>query len=197
MKQELQMISLSKGQKIDLTKTNPSLQKLLIGLGWQKRATDGAPFDLDASALLLDSEGKALGETSFVFFRNPVSPDGAVKTHGDNLTGTGDGDDEKITIDLSKVDASVHSVQIQVTIHDAVARQQNFGQVNQTYVRFLDEETGEQTHKFDLAEDFSTETCVVLASVYRHDGGWKINAVGQGYAIGLVGVLQAAGLAAE
>lgn len=191
------MISLSKGQKIDLTKTNPTLEKLLVGLGWQKRVTDGAPFDLDASALLLDKDGKALGETAFVFFRNPVSADGAVKTHGDNQTGTGDGDDEKITIDLKNVSADVHSIQIQVTIHDAVARSQNFGQVNQTYVRFVDEATGEQTHKFDLAEDFSTETCVVLASIYRHDGGWKINAVGQGYAIGLVGVLQAAGLAAE
>lgn len=178
-----------------MTKSNPSLNNLLIGLGWKKRVTDGSPFDLDASALLLNAEGKALGETSFVFFHNPVSPDGAVKTHGDNLTGSGDdGDAEKITIDLSKVDEKVHSIQIQVNIHDAVARQQNFGQVNQTYVRFVDEATGEQTHKFDLAEDFSTETCVVLASIYRHEGGWKINAVGQGFAIGLAGVLKNANL---
>jgi tellurium resistance protein TerD len=126
-----------------------------------------------------------------------VSPDGAVKTHGDNRTGSGEGDDEKITIDLSLVSPDVHRVQFQVTIHEAAARGQNFGQVSNTRIRFVDEATGTESHSFDPAEDFSTETCVVLAEIYRHDGGWKLNAIGQGYASGLVGVLSQAGLAAE
>jgi tellurium resistance protein TerD len=191
------MIALTKGTKIDLTKSNPSLKKLLVGLAWKARATDGVDFDLDASAILLDANGKALSEKHFVFYSNPVSPDGAVKTHGDNRTGSGDGDDETITIDLEKVDANVHRIQFQVTIHDAAARNQNFGQVSNTRVRFADEDTGAESHSFDPAEDFSTETCVVLAEIYRHDAGWKINAIGQGYASGLIGVLSQAGLAAE
>ena len=189
------VISLAKGQKIDLTKANPTLKKLLVGLGWKERATDGAAFDLDASVILLNAEGKALSDKHFVFYGNPVSPDGA--THGDNKTGSGEGDNEKITIDLAAVAADVHRIQFQVSIHDAVERQQNFGMVSNTRVRFVDEETGAESHTFDPSEDFSTETCVVLAELYRHDGGWKINAIGQGYASGLVGVLAQAGLAAE
>jgi len=189
-------ISLSKGQKIDLTKANPSLKKLKVGLRWAKRATDGVDFDLDASAILLNAEGKALSDKHFVFYGNPVSPDGAVKTHGDNRQGGVEGDAETITIDLEKVAADVHRIQFQITIHDAAANNLTFGQVNNTGVRFIDEDTGEVSHTYDPSEDYSTETCVVLVEIYRHDGGWKINTINQGYASGLIGVLAQAGLTA-
>lgn len=189
-------INLNKGQKVDLTKSNPGLNKILAGLGWDQRTTDGDAFDLDASALLLDADGKAVdGGLSFVFYNTPVSVCGAVRTHGDNLTGEGEGDDEKISVDLSVLDSKVERIQFVVSIHEAAERNQNFGQVRDAYIRLLNEETNEELMRFDLSEDYSLETAVVMAELYRHNGEWKFNAIGQGYRDGLISILKEVGLA--
>ena len=184
-----------KGQKIDLTKGNPSLSKLLVGLGWDTNRYDGgADFDLDASAFLLDASGNAGNEKNFVFYSNLEDPSGAVKHMGDNRTGEGEGDDEQILIDLSKVPAGVDKIDFTATIYEADERNQNFGQVSNAYIRVVNEENGEELVRFDLGEDFSIETAVVVGELYRHGGEWKFNAIGSGFQGGLAALVRNYGL---
>ena len=178
-------ISLGKGGNLSLTKTDPSLSKILIGLGWDERATDGGDFDLDASAFLLNISGKVRSDADFIFYNQLRSSDGSVEHTGDNRTGQGDGDDESVKVDLSRVPADVDKIVITVTIHDADARRQNFGQVANAFIRVVNDVTGQEVVRFDLAEDYSTETAMVFGELYRHSGEWKFRAVGQGYAGGL------------
>jgi tellurium resistance protein TerD len=178
-------ISLSKGGNLSLTKTDPSLNKILIGLGWDERATDGASFDLDASAFLVGMSGKVRGEHDFIFYNQLRSPDGAVEHTGDNRSGQGDGDDEAIKVDLSRVAADVDKIVITVTIHDADSRRQNFGQIANAFIRVVNDVTGQEVVRYDLAEDYSTETAMVFGELYKHNSEWKFRAVGQGYSGGL------------
>lgn len=188
-------IQLSKGQRIDLTKNDPSLQRTIIGLGWDVAYFDGGKdFDLDASVFLLDANGKCRHDLDFIFYNNLQSTDGSVVHTGDNRTGEGDGDDEQIKVDLSKVPADVQRIAITVTIHDAEARRQNFGQVSNAFVRLVNEDTNVEVLRFDLGEDFSIETAVVFCELYRHGSDWKFNAVGSGYQGGLAALVRAYGL---
>lgn len=190
-------ISLSKGQKISLTKTSPSLNVVHVGLGWDPRVTDGATFDLDASIILCDASGQALSDENFVFYNNTTDPSGAVVHQGDNRTGEGDGDDEVVLITLSQVPDEVQKIVIAVSIDQAEERGQTFGQVAGSFVRLLDaENAGAEEIRYDLGEDFSTERSVVFAEVYRHNGEWKFNPVGQGFGEGLAGLLKTYGLMA-
>lgn len=178
-------LSLSKGGNLSLTKTDPSLSKILVGLGWDPRATDGAQFDLDASAFLLNAAGKVRGEQDFIFYNQLKSADGSVEHTGDNRDGEGAGDDESIKIDLSRVPGDIEKISITVTIHDAQVRGQSFGQVGNAFIRIVNDVTGVEVVRFDLAEDASTETAMVFGELYRNNGEWKFRAVGQGYAGGL------------
>lgn len=188
-------IQLSKGQRIDLTKNDPSLKKIVVGLGWDVKQFDGGQdFDLDASAFLLNSAGKCRNELDFIFYNNLQSPDGSVIHTGDNRTGEGEGDDEQIKIDLSKIPSDVDKIAITVTIHEADVRRQNFGQVANAFVRLVNEDTGEEVLRYDLGEDFSIETAVVFCEIYRYGDNWKFNAVGSGYQGGLKALVNAYGL---
>lgn len=187
-------LTLQKGGNLSLSKTDPSLTKILVGLGWDPRATDGTEFDLDASAFLLNASGKVRGETDFIFYNQLKSPDGSVEHTGDNRTGAGDGDDEVIKVDLSRVPADVDRIAFTVTIHDAEARKQNFGQVANSFIRVVNEVTGAEVVRYDLAEDASTETAMIFAELYRNNGEWKFRAVGQGYAGGLRALANGYGL---
>lgn len=187
-------ISLSKGGNLSLTKTDPNLVRILIGLGWDERATDGASFDLDASAFLLGATGKVRGDHDFIFYNQLRSIDGAVEHTGDNRSGEGDGDDESLLVDLSKLSAEVDKVAITVTIHDAAARSQNFGQIANAFIRVVNQDSGVEIVRFDLAEDYSTETAMVFGELYRHASEWKFRAVGQGYAGGLSAMCQQYGI---
>ncbi len=179
-------ISLQKGQKVDLTKTNPGLTKIMVGLGWDTNKYDGgSDFDLDTAAFLLDDAGKVKSDADFVFYNNLNHASGSVTHMGDNLTGAGDGDDEQIKIDLSKVPAEVSKIDFTVTIHDAEARRQNFGQVSNAYIRIATEDTNVELIRYDLGEDFSVETAVVVGELYRNGAEWKFNAVGSGFQGGL------------
>ncbi|OTG97612.1 chemical-damaging agent resistance protein C [Acinetobacter sp. ANC 4654] len=178
-------ISLNKGGNLSLSKTDPSLNQVLIGLGWDARATDGADFDLDASAFLLAANDKVRGETDFIFYNQTRSPEGSVEHTGDNRTGAGDGDDEAVKIDLAKVPTEVQKIAITVTIHDAESRGQNFGQVQNAFIRVVNDQTNVEIVRFDLNEDYSTETAMIFGELYRHNGEWKFRAVGQGYNGGL------------
>lgn len=179
-------ISLKKGQKVDLTKGNPSLSKILIGLGWDTNKYDGGfDFDLDAAAFLLGANGKVTADEDFVFYNNLKHKSGAVEHMGDNLTGEGDGDDEEIKIDLSKVPANIEKIDFTVTIYEADERKQTFGQVSNAYIRVVDDSTGTELIRYDLGEDFSVETAVVVGEIYRHNGEWKFNAIGSGFSGGL------------
>ena len=179
-------ISLAKGQKVDLTKGNPSLKNIMVGLGWDVNAFDsGADFDLDAAAFMLGADGKCPTEKEFVFYGNLAHPSGAVKHMGDNLTGAGDGDDEQIQVDLSKVPASIEKIAFTVTIYDSDVRRQNFGQVSNSFIRLVDEATGTELIRYDLGEDFSIETAVVVGELYRNNGEWKFNAIGSEFQGGL------------
>ncbi|MEC2057011.1 TerD family protein [Peribacillus psychrosaccharolyticus] len=190
-------ISLSKGQKVDLTKSNPGLKNLVVGLGWDTNKYDGGnDFDLDSSVFLLNASGKVASEKDFVFFNNLQGGNGSVVHTGDNLTGAGDGDDEQIKIDLSKVPAEVEKIAFTITIHDADARSQNFGQVSNAFVRVVNEQSNEELIRYDLGEDFSIETAVVVAELYRHGGEWKFNAIGSGYQGGLASLVNDYGLSA-
>lgn len=180
------MISLFKGQKIDLTKGNPKLSKILIGLGWDTKKYDGGfDFDLDAAAFLLGANGKVQSDYDFVFYNNLTHSSGAVQHMGDNLTGAGDGDDEQIKIDLSKVPANIDKIAFTVTIHEADSRRQNFGQVSNAFIRIVDESNGKELIRYDLGEDFSVETAVVVGELYRQGAEWKFNAIGSGFKGGL------------
>lgn len=178
-------ISLNKGGNLSLSKTDPSLNQVLIGLGWDARATDGVDFDLDASAFLLAANDKVRAETDFIFYNQTRSPEGSVEHTGDNRTGAGDGDDEAVKIDLAKVPAEVQKIAITVTIHDAESRGQNFGQVQNAFIRVVNDQTNVEIVRFELNEDYSTETAMIFGELYRHNGEWKFRAVGQGYNGGL------------
>ena len=178
-------ISLNKGGNLSLSKTDPSLNQVLIGLGWDARATEGVDFDLDASAFLLAANDKVRAETDFIFYNQTRSPEGSVEHTGDNRTGAGDGDDEAVKIDLAKVPAEVQKIAITVTIHDAESRGQNFGQVQNAFIRVVNDQTNVEIVRFDLNEDYSTETAMIFGELYRHNGEWKFRAVGQGYNGGL------------
>ncbi|MEN8908403.1 MAG: TerD family protein [Clostridiales bacterium] len=179
-------INLVKGQKIDLTKSNPGLTKAIIGLGWDtNKYSGGHDFDLDASAFLVASNGKTTNENDFIFYNNLNGRNECVVHTGDNRTGEGEGDDEQIIIDFSKMPQDVDKVAITVTIHDAEVRGQNFGQVSNAFVRVVNEQTNEEILRYDLAEDFSVETAIVVCELYRHSGEWKFNAIGSGFQGGL------------
>lgn len=179
-------INLSKGQKVDLTKGNPGLKKIMVGLGWDVNQFDsGSAFDLDAAAFMTGANGKCPTEKEFVFYGNLEHASGSVKHMGDNLTGDGDGDDEQILVDLTTVPADVEKVAFTVTIYDADARHQNFGQVSNAFIRIVDETTGQELIRYDLGEDFSIETAVVVGELYRYNGEWKFNAIGSGFQGGL------------
>ncbi|WP_019631016.1 TerD family protein [Actinomadura atramentaria] len=181
-------VSLAKGGNVSLTKAAPNLTRVSVGLGWDVRATTGADFDLDASALLLDGSGKVISDQHFVFFNNLRSPDGSVEHTGDNLTGEGEGDDESINVDLSAVPAECDRIVFPVSIYDADNRGQSFGQVRNAFIRIVDRSDDNELARFDLTEDASTETAMVFGELYRHGGEWKFRAVGQGYASGLAGI---------
>jgi len=178
-------ISLQKGGNVNLSKEAPGLAKMTIGLGWDARATDGAAFDVDGSAFLLKVDGKVRADLDMIFYNNLKSSDQSVTHSGDNRTGAGDGDDETVTIDLSKVPADVEKIAVCVTIHDAEARKQNFGMVSKAYVRCVNDNGNTEIARFDLSEDGSTETAMVFGEVYRNGADWKFKAIGQGYKGGL------------
>ncbi len=178
-------ISLSKGGRLSLDKDAPGLRKIHVGLGWDPRVTDGADFDLDASAFMVAESGKVRSDADFIFYNQLKSPCGSVEHTGDNLTGGGDGDDEVVYVDLDKVPADVSKIIFTVTIHEADQRGQNFGQVANAYIRLVNRDTNEEVVRFDLGEDYSTETAMVFAEIYRGGTEWKFNAIGQGYAGGL------------
>lgn len=187
-------ISLNKGGRLSLSKESPGLTKVLVGLGWDARATDGADFDLDASAFLLGADGKVRSEADFIFYNQLKSLCGSVEHTGDNLTGVGEGDDEVIKVDLSRVPAEVQKIAFTVTIHEADARKQNFGQVGNAYIRVVNAETNVEITRYDLAEDASTETAMIFGEIYRQGSEWKFNAVGQGYAGGLAAMCHQYGI---
>lgn len=188
-------ISLSKGQKVDLTKTNPGLTKVVVGLGWDTNKYDGGfDFDLDASVFLLGENGKVTSESDFVFYNNQRGANGAVVHTGDNRTGVGDGDDEEIKINLKDIPANIQRVAFTITIHEAEQRNQNFGQVSNAYARIFNEETSEELIRYDLGEDFSVETALVVGELYRHNDEWKFSAIGSGYQGGLAALATDFGL---
>ena len=179
-------VSLKKGQKVSLTKGNPGLSKVVVGLGWDVNQFDtGGDFDLDAAAFLLGDTGRVSKSEDFVFYGNLAHPSGSVTHLGDNLTGEGDGDDEQIKIELSKVPESVTKIAFTVTIYEPEQRRQNFGQVNNAFSGIYNELTGEELLRYDLGEDFSIETAVVFGELYKNNGEWKFNAIGSGYQGGL------------
>lgn len=179
-------VSLQKGQKVSLTKDNPGLKKVVVGLGWDVNAFDtGGDFDLDASAFLLNDTGKVSGSNDFVYYGNLSHPSGSVVHQGDNLTGAGDGDDEQIKVDLSLVPANVTKIAFTVTIYEPEQRKQNFGMVNNAFIRIYNEETGEEMLRYDLGEDFSIETAAVFGELYKSGSEWKFNAIGSGFQGGL------------
>ncbi|WP_413309288.1 TerD family protein [Bacillus sp. 1P10SD] len=188
-------VSLSKGQKVDLTKTNPGLTNVVVGLGWDTNKYDGGnDFDLDSSVFLLGDNGKVTNETDFVFYNNPQGANGAVVHTGDNRTGAGDGDDEQVKINLTTVPANIQRIAFTITIHEADSRNQNFGQVSNSYARIFNEATGEELIRYDLGEDFSIETAIVVGELYRHNGEWKFSAIGSGYQGGLAALATDFGL---
>ncbi|WP_114909461.1 TerD family protein [Haemophilus haemolyticus] len=187
-------ISLTKGQNVSLSKTDPSLKNVLVGLGWDARSTDGQDFDLDASVFMATENSKVPSDRHFIFYNQLVSPCGGVEHTGDNLTGDGDGDDESVIVRLDKVESNIKSLFITVTIHDAEARRQNFGQVSNAFVRIVNNDTSDEIVRFDLSEDYSTETAMVFGEIYRHNGEWKFRAIGQGYTGGLYSLCQQYGV---
>jgi tellurium resistance protein TerD len=181
-------VSLSKGGNVSLTKEAPGLQKVTVGLGWDARTTDGQPFDLDASAIGCDADGRVLSDQHFVFFNNTRSPDGAIVHSGDNVTGEGAGDDEQLVVDLSGAPATLDRVVFPVSIYDAETRGQNFGQVRNAFIRVINQAGNAEIARYDLSEDASTETAMVFGELYRNGAEWKFRAVGQGYSSGLAGI---------
>ena len=181
-------VSLTKGGNVSLTKQAPGLNTVSVGLGWDLRTTTGADFDLDASALVLDASGKIITDRHFVFFNNLRTPDGSVVHSGDNTTGAGEGDDERLEVDFGAMPDAAERVAFAVSIYDADARGQSFGQVRNAYIRVLNRADGTEMARYDLTEDASMETAMVFGELYRHNGEWKFRAVGQGYASGLAGI---------
>ncbi|MFJ2607087.1 TerD family protein [Streptomyces sp. NPDC087425] len=181
-------VSLSKGGNVSLSKEAPGLTAVLVGLGWDVRTTTGTDYDLDASALLLQSSGRVPSDQHFVFYNNLTSPDGSVEHTGDNLTGEGEGDDESIKVNLAGVPADIDKIAFPVSIHDADNRGQSFGQVRNAFIRIVNQANNQEIARYDLSEDASTETAMVFGELYRHGSEWKFRAVGQGYASGLAGI---------
>ena len=187
-------VSLSKGGNVSLSKAAPGLKEILVGLGWDARATDGGDFDLDASAFMLKGDGKIRSDNDFIFYNNLRSADGSVEHTGDNRTGEGDGDDEAIKVFLEKVPAEIEKIAVIVTIHDADQRKQNFGMVSNAFIRVVNQSDGKEIARFDLSEDMSTETAMIFGEIYRHSGEWKFKAVGQGFAGGLLPLAKSFGV---
>ncbi|GCE76195.1 TerD family protein [Cellulomonas biazotea] len=181
-------VSLSKGGNVSLTKAAPGLTAVVVGLGWDLRTTTGDDFDLDASAIVVGTDGKVLTDKHFVFFNNLTSADGSVQHLGDNLTGAGDGDDEQVKVDLAAVPAEADKIVFPVSIYDADSRGQTFGQVRNAFIRVVNQADGVELARYDLSEDASTETAMVFGELYRNGAEWKFRAVGQGYASGLAGI---------
>jgi tellurium resistance protein TerD len=187
-------ISLQKGGNVNLSKEAPGLARVIIGLGWDPRATDGAVFDLDGSAFLLRADGKVRGDTDFIFYNNLVSADGSVEHTGDNRTGVGEGDDERLLIDLARVPREIEKIAVAVTIHEAEQRHQNFGMVGRAFIRCLNADGEREIARYDLSEDSSTETAMIFGELYRSGTEWKFRAVGQGYHGGLGPLARAYGV---
>jgi len=187
-------LSLSKGNRVNLQKESPGLNHLRLGLGWDARVTDGADFDADVSILMLDGNSKAIDQEHFVFYGKLASDCGSIIHHGDNRTGEGDGDDEEMDIIFDKVPANVEKLLVAVTIHDADIHGQNFGQIDNAFVRMTNVDTNKEITRYDLTEDFSTETCVIFAEVYKKDGDWRVLAKGEGFAGGLAKFLHSYGI---
>jgi tellurium resistance protein TerD len=183
-------VSLSKGGNVSLSKEAPGLTAVNVGLGWDARTTSGTDFDLDASALMVDANGKILSDQHFVFFNNLTSPDGSVEHTGDNLTGEGEGDDEMIKINLAGVPGEASKIVFAVSIYEAETRSQNFGQVRNAFIRIVNQADNAEIARYDLSEDASTETAMIFGEVYRNGPEWKFRAVGQGYSTGLRGIAQ-------
>lgn len=179
-------VNLKKGQKVSLTKGNPGLKDVVVGLGWDANQYDtGGDFDLDAEAFLLTETGRVGRQEDFIYFGNLQHYSGAVTHMGDNKTGVGEGDDESIIIDLSKVPDNIVKIAFTVTIYEPEERHQNFGQVNNAFIRIYNQQTGEEMLRYDLGEDFSIETAAVFGELYKHNGEWKFNAIGSGFQGGL------------
>lgn len=178
-------ISLQKGGNVNLSKEAPGLKDVHVGLGWDARSTDGSAFDLDASAFMLKADGKVRGDSDFIFYNNKKSADGSVEHQGDNLTGAGEGDDEVVHVDLNMVPADVDKIAFTVTIHEAEARRQSFGQVSNAFIRVVNRADNKELARYDLTEDGSTETALIFGELYRNGNDWKFRAVGQGFKGGL------------
>lgn len=189
-------VQLNKGGRLSLSKENPGLKKVQVGLGWDERQTDGETYDLDASAFILTASGKVRTEADFIFYNNLKSVDTAVEHMGDNLTGGGDGDDEVIKLDFSILDqhADIEKIAIVVTIHNAANKNQNFGQIDNAFIRVVNDETGQEIVRFDLSEDYSVETAMVFGEIYKKNNEWRFSAVGQGFAGGLSAVCSRYGI---
>lgn len=187
-------VSLQKGGNVSLTKTDATLKKLVVGLGWNVRATDGAGFDLDAMAFCLGENGRVRNDNDFIFYNNLQSLDGTVKHTGDNRTGDGDGDDESLIFELDGIPADIKRIVIAVNIHDAKERGQNFGQVSDAFIRCVNAESDNEIARFDLSEDASTETAMIFGEIYRHNGEWKFKAIAQGYKDGLAALATSYGV---
>ncbi|WP_066308357.1 TerD family protein [Bacillus sp. FJAT-29814] len=189
-------VTLSKGQKVDLTKSHPGLQNVVVGLGWTINQV-GANFDLDASAFLLGQNGKVQSDLDFVFYNNPTGGNGSIVYSGDNRVGSGVRDDEQIRIDLKTVPAHIHKIAFTITIHDAQVKRQNFGQISDSYVRIFNEQNNEELLRFNLGRDFTIETAIVAAELYRHNGEWKFNAIASGFQGGLAALCQNFGVTVD
>jgi len=181
-------VSLSKGGNVSLTKAAPNLTSVMVGLGWDVRTTTGADFDLDASAIICNASGKVISDQHFVFFNNLRSPDASVEHQGDNLTGEGEGDDEQVKVNLAGLATEADKVVFTVSIYDAETRGQSFGQVQNAFIRVVNNADNNELARYDLTEDASTETAMVFGELYRHGNEWKFRAIGQGYASGLRGI---------
>jgi tellurium resistance protein TerD len=181
-------VSLTKGGNVSLSKEAPGLTAVTVGLGWDVRTTTGAAFDLDASAIACGPDGKVVSDQHFIFFNNLASPDGTIRHTGDNLTGEGEGDDEAIQVNLAGLATEVDKVVFPVSIYDAEGRAQNFGQVRNAFIRIVNQADNAEIARYDLSEDYSTETALVFGELYRNGAEWKFRAVGQGYASGLAGI---------
>ncbi len=178
-------VSLSKGGNVSLTKEAPGLTAVLVGMGWDVRATDGAAFDLDASVFMCKGDGKVRSDQDFIFYNNLKSVDGSVEHTGDNLTGEGEGDDEVVKVNLAGVPADIEKITFTVTIHEAEQKRQSFGQVQNAFIRIVNQADNKELARYDLTEDGSTETALIFGELYRHGSDWKFRAVGQGFAGGL------------
>lgn len=187
-------ISLNKGGNISLSKTDPNLKNVLVGLGWDARSSDGADFDLDASAFMVKGDGKVRSESDFIFYNQTKSTCGSIEHTGDNRTGAGDGDDESIIVLLDKVPSEIQRIVFTVTIHDADVRKQNFGQVSSAYVRIVNKDSNNEVTRYDLSEDASVETAMIFGEIYKHNGEWKFKAVGQGFSGGLGALARSFGI---